>query len=44
MESLLNPVVFKFARLLPTTSKAVLFAASPESAVENDMLSIYSFG
>ena len=37
MESVLNPVVFKLARLLPTTSKAVLFAANPESAVEKDM-------
>ena len=37
MASALNPVVFKLARLLPTTSKAVLFAASPESAVAKDM-------
>src|ERR1700730_1818558 len=37
ISSALNPVVFKLARLLPTTSKAVLFAASPESAVEKDM-------
>jgi hypothetical protein len=33
----LKPVVFKLAKSLPTTSNAVLFAASPESAVEKDM-------
>src|SRR6185295_10288318 len=33
----LNPLVFRLERLLPTTSRAVLFAASPDSAVEKDM-------
>src|SRR5258708_3518829 len=33
----LNPVVFKLARLLPTTSTAVACALSAESAVEKDV-------
>jgi hypothetical protein len=33
----LNPTVFRFARLLPTTSMAVEQAASAERAVENDV-------
>ena len=33
----LNPGVFRFARLLPTTSMAVDVAFSADSAVENDV-------
>src|SRR5579883_612171 len=35
-ELALNPVVFRFARLLPTTSTAVDMALSAESADENE--------
>src|SRR5579863_1932797 len=34
---LLNPMVFRFARLLPVTEMAVEKAESAESAVENDI-------
>src|SRR5580704_17197997 len=37
MVSALNPAVFRFARLLPTTSMAVALALKPERAVENDV-------
>ncbi len=33
----LNPIVFKFARLLPVTEMAVENAESAESAVENEI-------
>jgi hypothetical protein len=39
----LNPWVFMFARLSPTTFKAVVLASSPESAVENDDILFCSF-
>jgi hypothetical protein len=34
---LLNPIVFRFARLLPVTEMAVEKAESAESAVENEI-------